>query len=129
MRGRRRDCRRRPDPVFMARGPSVWSSRRAPRTSNRTDPICPHTSISWGDLAQGARDTSSLPEWWEGLDPERSVIHVSEGTLGRNRVSLVCLAVDALSDSGHQLVVSGQHHAGPLPEGVLTAPWISHDLL
>lgn len=82
-----------------------------------------------GDLAQGARDTSSLPEWWEGLDPERSVIHVSEGTLGRNRVSLVRLAVDALIDSGHQLVVSGQHHAGPLPEGVLTAPWIPHDLL
>lgn len=82
-----------------------------------------------GDLAAGTRGAEVRPAWLDALDPSRPVIHVSEGTLGRDRGSLVGRTVEALTDEPMQIVVGGRHRAGPLPDSVIAAEWVPQDLL
>ena len=82
-----------------------------------------------GDLAAGTRGAEVHPAWAEALDPSRPVIHVSEGTLGRDRGSLVGRTVEALADEPMQIVVGGRHWAERLPDSVIAAEWVPQDLL
>lgn len=83
-----------------------------------------------GDLAGGARTAQQgrIPDWLNSLEGDHPVVHVSEGTLGRNRHSLVSNTVRALADEA-QIVVGGRHSAGDLPADVIAADWVPHDLL
>ncbi|WNB88366.1 glycosyltransferase [Glutamicibacter protophormiae] len=82
-----------------------------------------------GDLAAGTRGTARPPEWLESLDPNRPVVHVTEGTVERDKQSLVERVVEALHGGSVQLVVGGKHHAGILPDSVIAADWVPQDLL
>lgn len=82
-----------------------------------------------GDLAAGTRGADRPPEWLKSLDPNRPVVHVTEGTVERDKQSLVERVIEALQGGPAQLVVGGQHHAGVLPDSVIAADWIPQDLL
>ncbi|WJZ68602.1 glycosyltransferase [Kocuria rosea] len=94
----------------------------------RSEGLPPHVHYI-GDAAAGNRRTAEPPTWLDHLDPTRPVVHISEGTLGRDHHSLVARATEALAATNIQLVVGGHHTAGILPEGVIVEPWIPHDLL
>lgn len=83
-----------------------------------------------GDLASGARGVppGEAPGWLDRLDGDLPVVHVTEGTLGRDTNSLVARTVQALAGEA-QIVVGGRHTAGTLPAGVIAAEWVPHDLL
>jgi len=57
------------------------------------------------------------------------VVHVTEGTVERDKQSLVERVVEALHGGSVQLVVEGKHHAGILPDSVIAADWVPQDLL
>ncbi|MFC0673330.1 glycosyltransferase [Brachybacterium hainanense] len=82
-----------------------------------------------GDLAAGSRGAAVAPDWFAALDPCLPLVHVSEGTLGRDGSSLVARTVQALRDRPVQLVIGGRHRAGRLPADVIDAGWVPQDLL
>lgn len=50
-----------------------------------------------GDAAAGTRSASSEPAWLRDLDPDRPIVHVTQGTLGLPGFDLVGTAVEALA--------------------------------
>lgn len=83
-----------------------------------------------GDLSAGTRVTADAMTraWIERLRDDGPVVHVTEGTLGRDRNSLVQRTVQAL-EAEAQIVIGGRHRADGLPASVIDAGWVPHDLL
>lgn len=82
-----------------------------------------------GDLAAGTRGADRPPRWLAELDPDRPVVHVSEGTVARDGFSLVERVVDALHPGPAQVIVGGRRPAGRLPGDVVHADWVPQDLV
>lgn len=84
-----------------------------------------------------ATDVASLPSWWSRLDAARTagrpVVHVTQGTLDTDPAGLLRPAVAAFA--GHRALVvcttGGLDPSvlGPLPDNVVAAPFVPHDLL
>lgn len=77
-----------------------------------------------GDLPAGTRVTADATTRvrTEKLGDDRPVVHVSEGTLGRDRNSLVQRTLQALETEA-QTVIGGRHCAGGPPASVIDAGW------
>lgn len=82
----------------------------------------------------GAPASIPVPDWWDDLDDERRIVHVTQGTLANADTStLLRPAIDALAGLDVQVVVStgGTPVAdlGPLPAHVKAAEFVPYDRL
>ncbi len=93
-------------------------------------------SVSFvGPLRPPVPDGLALPEWWDELDGNRPVVHVSQGTIAnRDFAELVLPTIRALAKEDVLVVVStgGQPLGvapGDLPSNVRVAAYLPYDLL
>ena len=92
-------------------------------------PDAPGTLHLIGDAAAGTRGAGSEPDWLRRLDPDRPIVHVTQGTLGLPGFDLVGAAVAALASAPAQIVVSGDPALVPPGADVIAPGWVPHDLL
>lgn len=74
------------------------------------------------------------PSWWNELDGDRPVVHVTQGTIDNTDLNrLITPTIAALADENVIVVVSTGREApdlrGPLPANTYVAEYIPHDVL
>ncbi len=96
-----------------------------------------------GDLAENtafvgvlpqAPATGPMPEWWDDLDGERRVVHVTQGTIdNRDLTRLIRPTLDALADAEVLVIATAGGRdpdaIGPLPRNARVARYLSYDAL
>ncbi len=88
-----------------------------------------------GPILSPPTSSFSLPSWWDELEDERPVVHVTQGTLDNADLGrLVMLTADALADDDVLVVATtGGSDPGPmrraLPPNVRLERFIPHDRL
>lgn len=95
----------------------------------------PHSSVPIhyiGTVATSTTTAYPLPDWWEDLDTDRPVVHVTQGTVANDTLGdLIRPTIDALADEAVLVVVStgGTSLGGPLPANVRVADFLPYDQL
>ncbi|NOJ59974.1 nucleotide disphospho-sugar-binding domain-containing protein [Arthrobacter sp. 260] len=91
--------------------------------------------VSQGGLRAGDAGAVFLPEWWDELDGDRPVIHVTQGTVANQDFDeLVRPAIEGLAHDDVMVVVSTggrpvEALEGPLPSNVRVSSYLPYDEL
>lgn len=109
---------------FVQLGPAEFEYPRTDLTGN----------IVFAGPVERAAPATALPKWWNDLDGDRPIVHVTQGTLDNHDLSKVIRpTLDALADEDVLVIVSTGRTdlatVGPLPANARAAEFIPYDLL
>jgi MGT family glycosyltransferase len=97
-------------------------------------PSLPDTVRFIGPVTNGTGTEVPIPEWWDDLDGDRPIVHVSQGTVANSDLDqLIRPTIKALASEDLLLVVATGGRPvtelGPLPANVRAAEYLPYDRL
>jgi UDP:flavonoid glycosyltransferase YjiC (YdhE family) len=71
------------------------------------------------------------PPWWDGHDPQKPLIHVTQGTISSSLSELVLPTLEALADVPVEVIATAKPHLAPelLPRNAFQQEWVNHRAL